>query len=72
MEEQDSDISNEAAALTDILRWSADLPVWQRDALRRLCWQAKLDVAEIDALLAIYKGPAKAEPLDGARLVVVI
>ncbi len=37
MEEQDGDISNEAAALADILRWSADLPAWQQDALRRLC-----------------------------------
>ncbi len=64
MEQQESDISNEAAALADILRWSADQPAWQRDALRRLCGQIKLDAAEITALVAICKGADKAAPLD--------
>lgn len=62
MEEQDSDISNEAAALADILRWS------QRDALRRLCGQIKLDAAEITALVAICKGTDKAAPLDASHI----
>jgi energy-coupling factor transporter ATP-binding protein EcfA2 len=68
MEEQDCDISNEAAALADILRWSADQPVWQRDALRRLCGQIKLDAAEITALVAICKGMDKAAPLDASHI----
>jgi len=41
---QENDLSNEAAALADILKWSADLPAWQRDALRRLCDQMSLCV----------------------------
>jgi hypothetical protein len=68
MEEQDSGISNEAAALADILRWSADQPAWQRDALRRLCGQIKLDAAEITALVAVCKGTGKAAPLDASHV----
>ena len=52
----DSDISNEAAALADILNWSAELPAWQRDALRRLCHQPSLDASDKTVLLAICKG----------------
>ncbi len=55
MENQDAGISNEAAALVDVLNWSADLPAWQRDALRRLCSQPKLDTTEIAALAAYAK-----------------
>lgn len=43
METQENDLSNEAAALADILKWSADLPARQRDTLRRLCSQTKLE-----------------------------
>ena len=53
MEAQENDLSNEAAALADILKWSADLPAWQRDALRRLCSQTKLEAADITALVSI-------------------
>jgi hypothetical protein len=53
MEAQENDLSNEAAALADILKWSADLPAWQRDALRRLCSQTKLEVADITSLVSI-------------------
>jgi hypothetical protein len=42
MEAQDSDLSNETATLADILKWSADLPAWQPDALGRLCGQTVL------------------------------
>ena len=45
----ETDLSNEAAALADILKWSVDLPAWQRDALRRLCGQSKLEAADITA-----------------------
>jgi hypothetical protein len=50
MNEESNDLSNEAAALADILIWSADLPGWQRDALRLLCGQTKLEPADITAL----------------------
>jgi hypothetical protein len=49
MDDQEAAISNEAVALADILKWSTNLPAWQRDALRRLCSQTKLDAAEITA-----------------------
>ena len=68
MEAQENDFSNEAAALADILRWSADLPGWQRDALRRLCGQTKLEAADIMVLVAICKGDATAVPLDASHI----
>ncbi|MCA3566506.1 MAG: AAA family ATPase [Bradyrhizobium sp.] len=68
MEAQENDLSNEAAALADILKWSADLPAWQRDALRRLCGQTKLEAADITALVAICKGDATAVPLDTSHV----
>jgi energy-coupling factor transporter ATP-binding protein EcfA2 len=68
MEAQENDLSNEAAALADILKWSADLPAWQRDALRRLCNQTKLETADITALVAICKGDATAAPLDASHI----
>lgn len=55
-------LTNEAAALADILAWTADGPAWQRDALRRLCTQETLDTADTDALLAICKGDAEGVP----------
>lgn len=64
MDAQENDLSNEAAALADILKWSADLPAWQRDALRRLCGQSKLETADITALVAICKGADAGSPLD--------
>ncbi|MFT4275712.1 MAG: AAA family ATPase [Rhodopseudomonas sp.] len=64
MDAQENDLSNEAAALADILRWSVDLPAWQRDALRRLCGQSKLESADITALVAICKGVDTGSPLD--------
>lgn len=68
MEEQDSDLSNEAVALADILKWSLALPAWQRDALRRLCSQAKLEPADITALVAICKSTDQAVPLDASHI----
>ncbi|VFU17786.1 AAA family ATPase [Methylocella tundrae] len=65
---QDSDLSNETAALADILKWSADLPAWQRDALRRLCGQTKLEPADITALVAICKATDQAAPLDASHI----
>lgn len=68
MDAQENDLSNEAAALADVLKWSADLPAWQRDALRRLCSQTKLETADITALVAICKGDAHAIPLDASHI----
>ena len=64
----DGDLSNEAAALADILKWSAGLPPWQRDALRRLCSQTKLDATDIAALVSICKGTDPAVPLDASHI----
>lgn len=42
--------------LHEILAWSADRPIWQRDALRRLVMNGELTTDDIDALAAICKG----------------
>nr|WP_309504533.1 AAA family ATPase [uncultured Roseovarius sp.] len=68
METQENDLSNEAAALADILKWSADLPAWQQDALRRLCSQAKLEPADITSLVDVCKGDAAAVALDASHV----
>lgn len=68
MEAPEIDLSNEAAALADILKWSADLPAWQRDALRRLCSQTKLGVTDITALVSICKATEQGVPLDATHI----
>lgn len=68
MNEESNDLSNEAEALADILAWSVDLPGWQRDALRLLCGQTKLEPADITALVAVCKGDKPAVPLDASHI----
>ncbi|CDO38921.1 AAA family ATPase [Novosphingobium sp. KN65.2] len=68
MDAQVDDLSNEAAALADILKWSTDLPAWQRDALRRLCSQSKLEAVDLTTLAAICKATEQAVPLDASHL----
>lgn len=68
MEAQENDLSNEAAALADILKWSADLPAWQRDTLRRLCSQTKLEAVDIAALVSICKAIDQGIPLDATHV----
>lgn len=68
MDAKDSDLSNEAAALADILKWSADIPAWQRDALRRLCSQAKLEPTDVTSLVAICKAVERGQPLDATHV----
>jgi energy-coupling factor transporter ATP-binding protein EcfA2 len=57
------DLTTEAAALGDILRWSEGLPGWQRDALRRLYSQARLNSVEIAELVAICKAKSPGVPI---------
>ena len=68
MDARVDDLSNEAAALADILKWSTDLPAWQRDALRRLCSQSKLEEVDLITLVAICKATERAVPLDASHL----
>lgn len=57
-------INTEADALRDILAWSNDRPIWQRDALRRLLVQGELTADDIDELAALCKDNSLAnEPL---------
>lgn len=48
--------TTEAAALAGLVSWSQTLPLWQRDALRRLCAQAELSADDLEILTAICKG----------------
>jgi hypothetical protein len=57
-------ITSEATALGALVAWSADCPVWQRDALRRLCTTATLADTDTAELLAICKGKLAGKPLD--------
>ena len=50
---------SEAQALTDILAWSEDRPVWQQDALRRLCTKDELDKTDISDLTVLCKTKGK-------------
>lgn len=53
-----------AGALQNIVTWSADRPMWQRDALRRLCSKESLDEGDYGELLVIAKGDeSKAVPI---------
>lgn len=60
--------SSEAAALASILTWSFDCPEWQRDALRRLCANDRLEPDDLNQLLEICKGNADGEALTAAHL----
>lgn len=54
----ESTVKTEADALRDILEWSGDRPVWQRDALRRLVQQGELGEDDVDSLTALCKDGA--------------
>jgi energy-coupling factor transporter ATP-binding protein EcfA2 len=57
-------LDTEAGALQNIVAWSADRPMWQRDALRRLCGKESFDEGDYEELLAIAKSDeTKAIPL---------
>ena len=61
--------SGEAEALADILEWSKDCPLWQRDALRRLCTNGPLDDADLDELVLLCKSKGMdSVPLDAKHI----
>ena len=69
VENTDRDISEsqefEASSLHDIVTWSKDRPMWQRDALCRLRNKKELEESDYVILLAIAKGDnSKVNPLD--------
>lgn len=61
-------MATEAEAFAGILTWSAGLPAWQRDALRRLATQQSIEPGEIDELVAICKGEQAGVPLEAGHL----
>lgn len=60
--------TSEAAVFAELLTWSNDCPSWQRDALRRLCTQERLDASDHVALLEICKGSGQAQPLTSGHI----
>lgn len=61
--------TSEAAALASIVAWSADCPLWQKDALRRLCSQDCLNETDLAAALTICKGDTSAAlPMDASHV----
>ena len=68
MADQGTDLSNEATAVADILAWSATIPAWQRDALRRLYGQANLLDADITELTKLCKGEGTAAAISSTHI----
>lgn len=67
--EDSARLDTEAGALQNIVAWSADRPMWQRDALRRLCNKESLDEDDYEALLVIAKGDeTSALPLESEHV----
>lgn len=62
-------IQTEADALREILSWSSDRPIWQRDALRRLVTQGELTDKDINELSALCKDSSlDHEPLEPGHI----
>ena len=60
-----NETSNESQAMTEILNWSINCPLWQRDALRRICQTGDLDATDIEELTDLCKnGGQGANPLE--------
>lgn len=45
------------SALDEVLTWSASLPEWQRDALRRIVTKSKVSVGDLDEVTELCKLP---------------
>ena len=55
--------NEETLVLAELVEWSAKMPLWQRDALRRLATQNDLDEEDIDDLLRVAKGVKEGHPI---------
>lgn len=65
----DDDPISESAAFADLVKWSADRPAWQQDALRRLVVNGTLEDADFEALAALCLDPKAAhEPFSAAHV----
>ncbi len=62
------DESSETQVLSEIVTWSGDCPVWQRDALRRLYSKDKLEQDDLESLLAICKGEQDGNPITADHI----
>ena len=60
-----------ASALHEILKWSANRPVWQRDALRRIIAQGAVNNADVKELDRICRAQHGADASKEPALVVV-
>ena len=60
-----------ASALHEILKWSANRPMWQRDALRRIIAQGAVDNADVKELERICRAQHGADASTEAALVAV-
>ncbi|MGK0524831.1 MAG: energy-coupling factor transporter ATP-binding protein EcfA2 [Pseudomonadales bacterium] len=60
--------ASEAEILSEIVTWSNDRPLWQRDALRRLCNADGLEQEEIESLLEICKGAKGGVPITADHI----
>lgn len=58
----------EAKLLSEIVTWSNDRPMWQRDALRRLCDADGLKQDDIESLLEICKGAKDGVPITSDHI----
>jgi len=54
---QDDEPISESAAFADLVKWSADRPAWQKDALRRLVQNGALIDADIEVLATLCLTP---------------
>lgn len=62
-------IQTEADALQEIVNWSAEIPIWQSDALRRLVVSGELTSEDYEELVALCKNPELAnQPLQSQHV----
>lgn len=64
----EEDQTPEAKLLSEIVTWSNERPLWQRDALRRLCNADELKQEDIESLLEICKGSKDGAPITADHI----
>ena len=62
--EENEAVTTEAEALADILAWSQDRPLWQRDALHHFTEAEELTEADLQYLANERAGIAHEDPED--------